>query len=177
MTTRADLEARFIKRFSSRRFVTLLNSLEGVAENIERELRGAIRDLTESITPNVKFYVPLDCEEAELAAVAAPGGKDLHRSLYQQSMFFKDIVGVSVSSKTGLLLHKEVGVVKTAGVLHPKELDTFHQYVLLHFFDYIIQRIADEVEQEKELNAQEALKEVVIDKISLLRTTDEPTEE
>lgn len=175
MTTRADLEARFIKRFSSRRFAALLNSAEGMAPNITTELKDKIQELTATLDPGTRYLIPVACEEAELSVVTATHGKALHRALYQQSLFFRDIVIVGVSKSSGITLHTETNVVGTVGTRKIDDLDAFNQYVLLHFFDYFKKYLNNEEAQEKDSGAREALKDVVIDKISVLRDPIDPS--
>ena len=169
MTGRADLEARFVKRFSPRRFAALLNSSLGLAKAVREELADAVRELVADIPRDTVFLVPMDIEEAEMSVITAPGGKALHRALYQQSRFFKDVTLLTVSSQDGILVHEEVGATRRAEATKADGLDAFNQYVLLHFFPYIRKRINDEAAQERDLKSRESLREVLIDKIGCLR--------
>lgn len=166
--SRADLEGRFVKRFSPRYFMMTLNYAEGLADAVYKELQDAVRDLIEEVAPSTSFGVNLDNEDAELAVTTAPGGRALHRSLYQLSKFFKWIPAVSVSKSKGLTLFE---MLDATGATQPRtieDLDPFNQYVLLHFLPYIRKAVSAGLSEEEE-QGLEALNDVVIDKISCLR--------
>lgn len=167
--SRADLEGRFVKRFSPRQFALLLNSSEGVADAVRSELTDAVQNLLDNVDPNIRFTVNLDNQDAELAVITAPRGKALHRALYQQSKFFKHITVAYLSRKRGLVLHEQLDVVGAAEERTIDDLDPFNQYVLLHFLPYIQKCAQDEVNQDADSKSRESLNEVVIDKISCLR--------
>ncbi len=144
-----------------------LNYSEGLAEAVYKELKSAVVDLIDEVGLGTTHAVGIDNEDAELAVVAAPGGKALHRSLYQLSKFFKWIPSVHVSPK-GLTLFE---MLDATGATQPRtieDLDPFNQYVLLHFFPYLKKVVGDGVSEE-EAETREALNDVIIDKLSCLR--------
>lgn len=172
--SRADLEGRFVKRFSARRFVALINSSQDIQIVIENTLSKELAALRESLAPNVKFAVHVDNEAAELAVITATEGKGLHRALYQQSRFFRQIHTIYLDRTGTIKLGAQIDAAGTAAEIEIAELDPFNQYVLLHFLPFVKQCIENTVRQEEEDQSRKALVEVVTDKLSKLAA--EPTQ-
>lgn len=183
---RENLEGRFIKRHLAGRFIGFLNTSEGLASMISTALSDSLMDIVRfahelSITEKWKnpaqFLVELSSDEAEDAVLAGLNQDSIARALYNRSRFLDDIKGAVVSvfvntdgTETGttLRLYLEEGVVGQAATIAPDMLDTFNQYILLHFMPYIRSQLEAIIKDDHYRKVHLELHEVVEDKVAAL---------
>ncbi len=183
MSSRRDsLEGRFIQRHLAGKFIGFINGSEGLGEMINRALSDSLMDIVrdaqelaikEGWEHSAQFMVELGTDEAEDAILAALDKDSLSRALYNRSRFLDDVKGVVISvhrkkGETGaaLRLYLENGVVGQAETLAPGKLDTFNQYVLLHFVPHIHAQLEAIIKDDHYRKVHLELHEVVEDKVA-----------
>jgi hypothetical protein len=170
--SRAELEGRFVKRFGVQRFVGSINASEPLQKEMLSALHAAEDAVLNAADDGIHYTIELGTQKAELAVITAPDGKGLNRGLYQRSKFFKWISSAHVSKSKGLVLYETIDATGAVRPITYAELDTFNQYVLLHFMPYIFKVMTEDVTEE-DLQSREACAEVVADKLNVLRGNSE----
>jgi hypothetical protein len=177
MGSSVDLEARFIKSYSSSTFVAIVNASSHFRNLIAKELKEQLQDVLQEAQSlgavKASAVIELDSDEFSVALFGGPPDQSLHRSLYRQSKFFSEIKRVVISlnkdGKASVSLHVESAPLQTAQSIEPHTLDPFNQYVFLHALSYVKRQWRAQQKNENYQRVHKVLEEVVMDKIGALR--------
>jgi len=176
MANKVDLEERFIKKYSATTFVTALNTSSHFKNLIAKELEEQLWEIVqeaEQLGNAADVIIDLDSDTFDATLLGGPSDSALHRSLYRQSMFFKELKKIAITldreGKACVYLQSETPTLRMATTVAPLELDTFNQYVMLHIVPYFKQQWKEYREAKKYQQLHKILEEVVMDKIGGLR--------